>query len=249
MPTSIETESRIIQRFDQVGDKSVAELAGESDFELRAILRFFGQPQPGAQLLDVGCGKGKFVPTLTQAGFSVTGVEPSAALIRSAQSLHPHTRLIQASATALPFANEVFDYVMCIETLEHVPDIDQAISEMVRVLKPGGRLIIIDKNISSLHPVHFAPTAIWKRVLEDTNRWMYPKDFPFREQYFKPQSLRRLIAQHCSHVNIEFLRFEPEVKARTQPKRWLWLAHQGLTQFIYRLVPQLSFYVAWQATK
>jgi ubiquinone/menaquinone biosynthesis C-methylase UbiE len=242
-------EQYIIQRFDEIADAVVSDSVSSDNFELVPILRFFGQPAADSHLLDVGSGQGKFVPELVKKGFNVIGVEPSSVLIESAKVSYPNTQFVQASATDLPFQDGVFDFVMCVETLEHIPNTEKAVSEMARVLKPGGKLIIIDKNINSLHPIHFAPTAIWKKALEGADRWMYPRSFPFREKYFVPRHLRKIVQQYFSSAEVEFLRFWPERRRRSLPKRLLWGIHRGVSTFIQRIIPSLSFYVAWKAIK
>ena len=97
------------------------------------------------KVLDVGAGKGRFAQrvkeTFKQA--SVYAVDLSENMLSFVPN-NIHKK--HASATSLPFPDNYFAVVYAVESLEHVPLQNAAISEMVRVLCPGGILIIIDKN-------------------------------------------------------------------------------------------------------
>ena len=110
------------------------------------------RPQPGARILDVGCGTGRH----TAEAFGVPralviGVDPNPADLRAARErLSLHERLGQhgsgswhvcaASGLCLPFPPSCFDVAVCAEVLEHVPDHARVLSEIHRVLAPGGAL-------------------------------------------------------------------------------------------------------------
>ncbi len=243
-------EQKIFRRFNEKGADVVGAKVDSSNFELKQILNFFGVPTFGvSKLLDVGSGKGKFTDKLNKLGFTVIGVEPSFNLLRIAEDQYPNLQFVQASATSLPFSDNEFNFLICIEVLEHIPDTEQAIKEMVRVLKPGGKMIIIDKNINSLHPIYFVPTRIWKSFLENTNRWMYPKDFPFREKYFVPSQLNGLIKRYCSQSDVVFVQFVSDSKKRSLIKRIVWDMHSAVSGILHRALPFLDFYIVWRAIK
>ncbi len=66
---------------------------------------------------------------------------------------------VLSMAAPLPFASATFDTVLCTSVLEHVHDAEAVVSEIVRILKPGGRLII---TIPFLYPTHEAPYDFWR---------------------------------------------------------------------------------------
>lgn len=243
-------EEKIIARFDEVGDNAVAERVSDNNFELVNILEFFGKPAAGRnRLLDAGCGKGKFLQKFAQNDFAVTGIEPSELLLNVAVKNNPGFVLKKASVTEIPFPDNSFDFVVCIEVLEHIPDINMALREMARVLKPGGKMIIIDKNIFSLHPAYFIPTALWKFVMERTNKWMYPKDFPFREKYFNPWNLNRFIRKRFTKSRINFILYNSESIHHSFFRKTASFIRGIVANIMHACCPFLDFYVAWQAIK
>jgi 2-polyprenyl-6-hydroxyphenyl methylase/3-demethylubiquinone-9 3-methyltransferase len=96
----------------------------------------------GLQVLDVGCGGGYTCEFLAQRGAIVTGIDPSTACIEAAQA-HAETTPVTIDYHAgagenLPFASHRFDVVTCVDVLEHVKSPADTITEIGRVLKPGG---------------------------------------------------------------------------------------------------------------
>jgi SAM-dependent methyltransferase len=95
----------------------------------------------GKRILDVGAGVGFDAFRLLKAGADVTALEFSPILCRVGMAELPEARWIGGLSHLLPFGNGTFDYVFCNAALHHMRDIPQAISEMLRVLRPGGALI------------------------------------------------------------------------------------------------------------
>jgi SAM-dependent methyltransferase len=146
----------------------------------------------GARCLDVGCGDGRCVGLwLHERGREYVGVDVSAAAIRRARSLGLDARQID-DATSLPFDNDTFDAVVCIEVLEHLFQPQVAASEIRRVLKPGGVLLATVPNI-----------AYWRRRVDLAllGRWHPLGDSlsvqqPWRDphiRFFNPGALRRML--------------------------------------------------------
>lgn len=105
-------------------------------------------------VLEVGAGSGANFPYYP-ANTTVTALEPSPLLRRRASAKAialPNLQVISGTAEALPFADEQFDTVVSTLVLCSVDDLDLAIREMHRVLKPGGRLLLLE-HIASHHPV------------------------------------------------------------------------------------------------
>ncbi len=96
--------------------------------------------------LDVGCGEGRFCRLLRAKGIAATGVDPTATLLRRARERDPQGDYREGRAEALEFKDASFDLVVSYLTLIDIPDIRRAIPEMVRVLKPGGTLLIANLN-------------------------------------------------------------------------------------------------------
>jgi SAM-dependent methyltransferase len=96
--------------------------------------------------LDVGCGEGRFCRMLQAKGIAATGVDPTAALLRGARERDPGGDYREGHAEGLEFADASFDLVVSYLTLIDIADIRKAIPQMVRVLKPGGTLLIANLN-------------------------------------------------------------------------------------------------------
>jgi SAM-dependent methyltransferase len=99
--------------------------------------------------LDVGCGEGRFCRIMTQLGVSVTGLDPTRALLAAARARDAAGAYVEGTGEALPFAAGGFDLVVSYLSLIDIPDIRAAIPEMVRVLRPGGTLLIA--NLTSFN--------------------------------------------------------------------------------------------------
>ena len=107
----------------------------------------------GEHVLDVGSGNGIFAREIlgTVAGSGhVCGIDSAEAMVAMATDLCPNGRFLQGDATDLPVEDLSFDVVTASQLLCFVSDIDKALSEMFRVLNPGGRLVILDSDWGSL---------------------------------------------------------------------------------------------------
>jgi ubiquinone/menaquinone biosynthesis C-methylase UbiE len=108
---------------------------------LKAVIR------TGDSVLDVGCGTGKAIELIHLArleGFTYTGLDISAEMVRLAQEKFPDHHFNIANIAALPHADHTFDVVISTYgALSHVPDIESALAEIERVVKPGGRVFLM----------------------------------------------------------------------------------------------------------
>ena len=96
--------------------------------------------------LDVGCGEGRFCRMLKPHGIGVTCIDPTPALLAAARARDPECTYLEATAERLPFVDSVFDLVISYLSLIDIPDMHGAISEMARVLNPGGTVLIANLN-------------------------------------------------------------------------------------------------------
>jgi SAM-dependent methyltransferase len=92
--------------------------------------------------LDVGCGEGRFCRLMQAAGLQTVGIDPTLTLIRRARELDPAGDYREGRAEALDFPDASFDLVVCYLTLIDIADLDSAIAEIGRVLRPDGTLLI-----------------------------------------------------------------------------------------------------------
>jgi SAM-dependent methyltransferase len=104
---------------------------------------------PRGEGLDVGCGTGVLAERLAGAGYEMVGVDPSAGMLEILEARTPLVRPVHASGTSLPFDDDSFDLVVTVAVMHHIADPDdvhQTLAEMVRVVKPGGRVVVWDHN-------------------------------------------------------------------------------------------------------
>ncbi|OAI30929.1 methyltransferase [Methylosinus sp. R-45379] len=96
--------------------------------------------------LDVGCGEGRFCRVLASKNISVVGIDPTEDLISRARQRDPAGDYRIGRAEALPFDADSFDLIVSYLTLIDIADFRGGLTEMVRVLKPGGTLLIANLN-------------------------------------------------------------------------------------------------------
>ncbi|RRQ22392.1 class I SAM-dependent methyltransferase [Thiohalobacter thiocyanaticus] len=119
-------------------------IAGREAALLLRLLR----PQPGASLLDAGCGTGHFSRRFAQAGLSVTGVDPDPAMLAYARTHSAGLDLdyVRADARALPFPDASFDYIAAVTSLCFVPEPARALQELWRVSRRGLVLGLLNRR-------------------------------------------------------------------------------------------------------
>ncbi|HXH60117.1 MAG TPA: class I SAM-dependent methyltransferase, partial [Fimbriimonadaceae bacterium] len=118
----------------------------------------------------VGCGEGRFCRMLAERGATTTGIDPTAELINAARGRHPQGTYLLEGAEDLPFGDAAFDLVVSYVTLCDIEDYREAIAEMARVLRPGGRLLVAVHN-----PFVTAAPNGWRRN-ERGEREVFPVD-------------------------------------------------------------------------
>ncbi len=95
-------------------------------------------------VLDVACGTGDMMVSLVEQGCTVTGVDISEEMLAVAKRKVKNGKWKVADAEGLPFKNESFDVVTCAFGIRNFVHLEQGLSEMLRVLKPGGTMVILE---------------------------------------------------------------------------------------------------------
>ena len=155
---------------------------------VKFVLETLG-PLGRGRALDAGCGKGRFARIVRERNpeATVCALDLAVAMLRYAS---PELARVAGSLLALPFPDGSFDGVYATESLEHAVDIEKAVSELCRVLKPGGRLAIIDKNAEH-----------WGRLA--TPAW---------EKWFHRDELLKLIRKHCREASCRPISYWEDVE-------------------------------------
>jgi ubiquinone/menaquinone biosynthesis C-methylase UbiE len=166
-------------------------------YHVKLIAAHLG-PLAGKRVLDVGCGKGRFARVFHQQEpeAQLWGLDISREMLRFAPEA---IRTCAGSMTQLPFGDAVFDAAYATESLEHAVEIEKAVAEICRVVKPGGRIAIIDKNADK-----------WGRL--QTDEW---------ERWFTRRELERLLRRHCREVSSRFISYWEDVEPDGLFLAWL----------------------------
>ena len=117
-----------------------------------------------SRVLEVGCGWGELAEWIQRdTGAEVVAVDLSPRMVELARERGVDARV--ADVQELPFADGEFDLVVAAWMLYHVPDLDRGLTELARVLRPGGRLVILDMALPTQPQLRRAYEFYFRRVL------------------------------------------------------------------------------------
>lgn len=147
------------------------------------------RPVPGEKGLDLGCGTGMITRQLAQSlkgAGEIVGLDFNAAMLKVARektAKFPYChaiRWVQGNAMNLPFSEASFDYIVAGFVLRNVERIEQALDEMIRVVKPGGRLVILELSTPSIPIFAQIYKLYFHHVLPWVGRSICGSDLPYR---------------------------------------------------------------------
>jgi demethylmenaquinone methyltransferase/2-methoxy-6-polyprenyl-1,4-benzoquinol methylase len=101
-------------------------------------------PRPAMKILDLAAGTGSSSEPLAAAGAEVIAADFSEGMLAAGRKARPHLVFIKADALDLPFEDDTFDVVTISFGLRNTADIDKALSQMLKVTKPGGHLVVVE---------------------------------------------------------------------------------------------------------
>ena len=119
-------------------------LSGGLDRRWKRRLLALASPRPGERALDAACGTGDIAFALARRGARVVGLDVTARMLELARRRGAGPVFVQADMLAIPAPAETFDLVTTGYGLRNAPDLHEAIGEIRRVLRPGGRLVSLD---------------------------------------------------------------------------------------------------------
>jgi ubiquinone/menaquinone biosynthesis C-methylase UbiE len=155
---------------------------------------------PGSTVLDAGCGSGRHLRGLARLpGLKIFGIDRNASDVEGAvkalqempDALSRDFSVMCADITHMPFDDESFDCVICSEVLEHIPEHEAAVKELVRVLKPQGTLVVSV-------PRYFSERICW--LISPA----YSKDEGGHIRIYKKKKLRKMLTRQglkCWKIN------------------------------------------------
>ncbi len=141
-------------------------------FQMRGHLRLsslLNSTDLGSLVLDAGCGPGFHLKSLQNSTHFVVGLDFEPTFLRCAKQDAREAEVLAASLEDAPLRAEIFDTVLCLGVIEHIETPSRGLQEISRVLKPGGRLILLVPNHFSLLSVIF---ALYHRL---TNKRIQPE--------------------------------------------------------------------------
>jgi len=154
--------------FDDVAkryDVTNAILSGGNETLWRAATVKAVAPVAGERVLDIACGTGTSTAALAKRGATVIGLDFSAGMIAEAKRKRPKLQFVEGDAQDLPFGGEEFDAVTISFGLRNVKDPHRALSEMYRVLKPGGRVVVTEFSTPTVPIARAAYSGYLRHVL------------------------------------------------------------------------------------
>jgi arsenite methyltransferase len=175
-------------QFDaQTARRLVAVYTTPDVVEQRRSIRSTLALQPGERVLDIGSGPGFLAHEMAQdvgPGGRVDGVDPSDSMLAIARGQEPaagagSVEFQRGDALSLPFPDASFDVAVSTQVLEYVDDVAGALAEARRVLRPGGRLLVLDTDWDSI-VWHSSDRERMRRVLEAWNEHLADPYLPRR---------------------------------------------------------------------
>ena len=153
----------------------------------------------GRKVLEIGCGRGGFSQYLLECGADLVAADFSDSAVTITNQLlsnKPNFEAVVADIQNMPFPDNTFDVVISLETLEHVPDPDKGLTELLRVTKPGGRTIVSTPN-------YFGLLGLYRTYREFTGKGFSEVGQPINHPLKLIDRVRKLRELHCNIDTID----------------------------------------------
>jgi len=182
----------------------------------------------GRTALEVGCGGGILCEEISRLGFETFGIDPSSQSLGTASKHAADSGLkinyCEGIGEALKFPDNFFDVVFCCDVLEHVQDLPKVVSEISRVLKPGGIFLYDTFNRTILSKL----VAI--KILQEWKRWaIMPPRLHEWGMFIKPAEIKSLLSQN----NLTWIEHTGIMPDRSVFKVWRYLYLRATGKLTY----------------
>ena len=187
--------------------------------------------KPRDRILEIGCGIGTVVYELSKKRYDVIGIDISGEAIEYGKEKYGDIRLEVQAEETLPYEDESFEVVLSFDLFEHIAKIDKHISEVKRVLRPGGYYLFQTPNRYS----NIIYETLWTKSLQ----WRQ-----YHPSLHSPRQLKRRLARHG--FEIRFVKMNPINKFTEKKLQKLGLPGKILRRVDFRRMPlvlQTNLYV------
>ena len=213
MPYNFDTIARTYDRLNRV-----MTLGLDRRWRRRAVKEVVSGQQPVVNVLDVACGTGDMCVELLKRGCTVTGVDLSEEMLAIAKVKGERlkVKVEVADAENLPFEEESFDGVTCAFGVRNFVHLEKGLSEMLRVLKPGGRMVILElatpdskllRPFYNLYTKHVIPW-LGQRIAGNRDAYTYLPDsiarFPKGDDFLQIIRNSESGIQNCTERKLTF---------------------------------------------
>lgn len=159
------------------------------------VIKKLGIDPNGKTALEVGCGGGILTEEIRDMGFITSGIDPSEgsieSAIRHADATGRDIKYDVGIGEEMPYEDNSFDVLFCCDVLEHVMDLPKVISEISRVLKPGGLFLYDTLNRT------FYSKLVAIKIWQEWKRWAFmPNNLHVWEMFIKPSELITLMTKN-----------------------------------------------------
>lgn len=235
--------SRASSSYDRTGPRFFSHLG-------KKLIEFARIP-PRARVLDVACGRGAvFVPasTAVSATGQVIGIDISEGMIEQARSEVSlqglaNTKVLKMDAESLDFPDSSFDFVLCGLCLFFFPNLDQALTGFLRVLKPGGRLVA-----STFQAVEDARTKRWDELDDAFKDYLKPVPSAVTKKLDSEAEIRQVLSQ-AGFSEIEVMPQKETFYFNTDDEWWQTAWSTGYRGFLERMEADVIARYKKQATE
>jgi demethylmenaquinone methyltransferase/2-methoxy-6-polyprenyl-1,4-benzoquinol methylase len=130
----------------------------------------------GVRILDLGCGTGDLCRDAAARGAQLVGLDPAARMLALARRRSADCEFVRAHGETLPFGNESFDAILTGFALRNFSDVDAVLVECARVLRPGGKLVVLEVDVPASRVLRAGFDVYFRGVVPVLGRLIADRD-------------------------------------------------------------------------